>query len=30
MEVDGHRPHDPDEHDVVEADPHGSQRHAGG
>jgi hypothetical protein len=29
VEVDGDRPHDPGEHDAVEADPRGSQRHAG-
>jgi hypothetical protein len=29
MEVDGDRPHDLGEHDVVEADPRGSRRHAG-
>jgi hypothetical protein len=27
VEVDGDRPHDPGEHDAVEADPRGSRRH---
>jgi hypothetical protein len=30
VEVDGDRPHDPGEHDVVMAHPRGSRRHAGG
>jgi hypothetical protein len=29
MEVDGDRPHDPGEHDDVEAEPRGSRRHVG-
>jgi hypothetical protein len=30
VEVDGDRPHDPGEHDTVEAHPRSSRRHAGG
>jgi hypothetical protein len=30
VEVDGDRPHDPGEHDAVEAPPRASRRHAGG
>jgi hypothetical protein len=30
VEVNGDRPHDPGEHDAVEAHPRGSRRHAGG
>jgi hypothetical protein len=30
VEVDEDRPHDPGEHDAVEADPRGSRRHADG
>jgi hypothetical protein len=30
VEVDGDRPHDPGEHDAVEAHPHGNRRQTGG
>jgi hypothetical protein len=30
VEVNGDHPHDPGEHDAVEAHPHGGRRHAGG